>query len=380
MSSEITPQQADCEGRSRRVPVTLIRNGADLENIGWGRLVASAVPIHTVDEPTDKAALPVIKGEWPRLKTHILPNIARIARGTIHFEDGSRFDFRRVVPYKPKHGISVDFMTPLGTETDGFNLYVALKLAEAGIASRIIGTNKAPGKGLAHDALAALVILHEDDEQQRRNPYYEPGRSVNYGYSMGLMKAFALHGQAALLNRTIDFGIGVDPGPANKIKYTPREALHFGLWMARLGVEASQIILESWQDTSLPQTVARAKNLLPTVSLRPTAAWNTVRKLHTIAGGEVSSYLHEVPDDTAMVLHFFKGNRRYNQADAYAAALGNHPYVHFVHEPGSHLAGARFRALDALVNKFAIGLELLEAGTKPGEICEALTYPLRDAA
>ncbi len=314
--------------------------------------------------------------DWSEPKQHSIPGVGLVSTSAVTLEDGSNFDFRKIVPEAQASGISADFMPPLGTAVGGFNTYVGHQLAKAGIHSRIVGTNRANGHTLRHDAQAALAILWEDDERTAHNQTCEPGKSISLGYSMGTLKALALIGLAPAMDRSVELALCLDPGPAKKIDYTPLEALKFAAWSAEQAAEIPKIFFESWQDTTLPRTLARTRHLVPTMSLHPKALWNTVDKLHTITRGEACSFPAAIPQDAAMIIHFFNSRASYNHPETYQALLKGHPNVRFVLEKGAHLAGARMSAVRALVAKTAHGLQLIEQGTSRADLSEALSYPI----
>ncbi len=292
-------------------------------------------------------------------------------------DDGSAFELIRIRPDRPLWDIKVDLRTPLGTPIAGYNMYVAIQLAKAGIESRIVGTNLASRKTtLTHDALASLVISNEDDRQGQRNPISEAGRSIYSGYSMGIMKQFAELGMATQVGRSVDLTIGLDPSAAEKVNYTPEEVFKFGSFMLQEAAEIPQIFIESLRDTGLRRTVCRTRHLIRTFSLDPRFLVNTVGKLDVIASGETGTFIADIPPDAAMIIHSFRKSV-YNDGKTYERLIGGHPNAHVVFEEnGRHTSGARISSIAAVVAKITHGQRLIDDGVSGSELAEALRYPI----
>lgn len=80
--------------------------------------------------------------DWPDPALKYEEGVGQISTRDVPFRDGSVFRLRKVLPESQQWGISADLMTQLGTEVDGYNTYIALQLADEGVHSRLVGTNR----------------------------------------------------------------------------------------------------------------------------------------------------------------------------------------------------------------------------------------------
>lgn len=285
----------------------------------------------------------------------------------------SVFDFRKIIPETLEWDIPVDMRPPLGTPPKGYNDYVTIQMAKAGMHPRIISTNLARGFSLLHDAQAALLIYNQDDLESQGNPVAESGVSLFSGYSMGIMAQFAQLGLAPHMGREVPLTVGLDPSAAKKIKITPAEALKFGFFALQEGLEIPQIVYESIVEEGICKTAARLRHLIRTFSPDPGFLLNSIGKVGAIASGETKDSIANIPPEAAMVIHSFRGSI-YNDGPAYADLLSSHPNARIVHEDGRHLSGAYISAIRSVVAKTAHGQRLISEGVPASELVDALSY------
>lgn len=321
--------------------------------------------------------------DWEDLGTKYDRQVGAITTSVVTLTDTSRFVFRKTVPAEQRWDTSVDYSDPLATRVDGFNTYIARKLAQRGIHSRIVGTNQRHGFDLLHDAQAMLHILNEDDQRQQQpgQQTCAPGESFGIGYSMGAMKLLLVLGLAPEMDRDIKASVGLDPCLAEKVDYR-QELRNIGcsLRLAKyLGREALEIPLNVGrsliEDRAPLKTLRRTAHLASTAGLSPAYLANLRDKWNVLATGETGEYLQDIPKDAIMVIHFFSDSY-FNDNEFYEESLAGHPFFRPVEEAGLHLSGASARVVGRMTEKAALGLELLDQGAAPADLADALATPV----
>lgn len=330
------------------------------------------------DSP-ETATLPYELGiaEWSEPRIKYDKGIGNIETSIATLDDGSRYVFRKITPSEQRWDTSVDFSPPLATRVKGYNTYIARKLAQRGLPSRIVGTNQSRGFNLLHDTQAMLHILKQDDTDSTCTP----GESVMIGYSMGKMKELIALGLAPLMGRDIKISIGLDPCLANKVDYEKEAEDLPGLvlYLGREALELPYIFGKNLLNDGSPiRTLRRAQHFVDTVGFGPKFAQNTYDKWNVIATGETGKHLGNIPSESVIIIHFF-GNSHFNDTETYKEELAKHPYFRAIHEEGYHLSGANPEVIGRVVGKTELGLELLEQKVAKRDLADALTDPiLRD--
>ena len=319
---------------------------------------------------------------WTNPKTETLAKIGLQETSYITLADDSHFVFRETIPSQQLWDIKVDFTLPLSTRVKGFNTYLARKLAERGIASRIIGTNQAHGFSLHHDALATLHILNENDRfrKEQADVYgekssYIRGQSAMTGYSMGAMKLLLELGLAKDMGRDVVFSIGLDPCLANAVDYDEQLRDLPGLvkYLGREALELPRIAVKNaLRERRLPRTLRRIRHFAETMGVTYDYFANTYDKWNVLATGETGRYLGDVPSDAVLILHFFDKSR-FNDSEMYVQGLSGLPYFRPVHESGYHLSGADPDVIAPVIRKIEWGLALVKAGCHGHELADNLT-------
>ncbi|MDL2342047.1 MAG: hypothetical protein QFB87_03145 [Patescibacteria group bacterium] len=303
-------------------------------------------------------------------------SLVTVADTDSNFRKPSRFIIRKIIPDTQRFATSVDMMPPLGTRVNGYNTYIARKLAQQGIHTRIVGTNQTKGYSMLHDTQATMAILRADDQRSFLGAAScTPNTSLDLGYSMGEMKAFAKQSLAPQFGWNIVMNKGIDPCVAEQLGYNQlmtKEMLSYYLADAAL---VPKNIFHNILETGLSQTVARSRRWMGTVSLAPCFASNTYDKWSTILTGEAGTFLKHAAKDTPVVLHSFDGSKL-NHRDAFEAQLADFPNASFVHEKGRHLSAACASAVGNLVRSIGLSLELIESGASKRDIVEASSQPI----
>ncbi len=334
-----------------------------------------------VDQPSLPFSLEV--SDWRDLSSRYEKGIGTIETSLIsvsdtsgHFRQASKFIMRKIVPDAQRFETSVDMMPPLGTRVNGYNTYIARKLAQQGIHTRIVGTNQTHGRSMLHDTQANLAILQADDlRHQLGGLSCSAGVSLDLGYSMGQMKAFAKQVLAPHYERSIVLNKGIDPCVAQATGYGELLTKEMAAYFA---ADASLIPLNMYRnarDTGMLSTAARSRHWMKSIALTPQFAGNTFDKWRTILTGEAGTFIPVAPKDTAIVVHSFNGSQL-NHRDIFETQLADFPNARFVHEEGRHLSAVCSNAVGNLATDLAAALELIESGASRTDVVEASCRPL----
>lgn len=321
--------------------------------------------------------------DWQELSTDYARGVGLIETSLVsvrdeyeHFSTSSRFIMRKIIPETQRFATSVDMMPPLGTRVNGYNTYIARKLAHQGIHSRIVGTNQTRGHSLLHDAQANLVILKADDERSLLGAAScTPDASVDLGYSMGEMKAFAKQVLAPYFGRTVLLNKGIDPCVAEATGYADLLTKEMAVYFAADAALIPRNIVRNARETGLLSTAARSRHWLKTIGWSAEFAGTTYDKWRTILTGEAGTFIPAAPKDTAIVLHSFNGSQL-NHRDVFESQLADFANVRFVHEDGRHLSAVCASAVANLATDMAVSLELIESGASKTDIVDASCQPL----
>lgn len=314
--------------------------------------------------------------DWKQLKERWTPGVGAVQTSLVQLEDGSQYVFRKTIPQDVSWETSVDFALPLATRVKGYNTYLARKLAESGMQTRILGTNQAHGFSLLHDAQAALHILSNDDTE---NTTAIPNESLLFGYSMGTMKGLGIQALSPLVGRDIKSMIGLDPCLAEKVDYS-RQLEELPALMSYLGreiLEVTTTLGKSIRANELLPTINRARHFVSTMGISPAYITNVYDKWKVLASGETGNFPAHVPTDAAIVLHFFKACR-FNDAEQFKRLFPTdaYPNVRIVEEDGYHLSGADSRVVKRIVNKVNLAQHMLAEGVPANEIADQLASPV----
>jgi hypothetical protein len=316
---------------------------------------------------------------WEQAEPKQEPGVGERIKTIVEFDDGSRFVYQKFIPEHSISDISVDFTPPLGTRVKGFNTYLQRKLAQAGIHSRLIGANQAKGFSLLHDAQATLAILgYEDQLHADNNPTSLPHVSALIGYSMGEMKALAIAGLAPHFGRQIAFMKGLDPCIAQKVDYQLCKLPKLLPYLGKEIVQVPRMLYRDVRRNSFGHAAALGRKLLPTMGFTPDYLQSTHDNWKTIATGEAGTFIPDIPEEAAMVVHFFKQSEL-NDQTIFAEQLQAKPNARIQYEDGYHLSGADSEVLQNLIEQVAYGLQLVERGATPHEIADALDVPIMPA-
>jgi hypothetical protein len=316
--------------------------------------------------------------DWSEPKAKYDKKVGNIETSIVTLADSSRYVFRKTIPLEQQWGTSVDFKLPLSTRVNGYNTYIARKLAQRDIHSRIIGTNQSQGFDLLHDTQAMLLILEQDDATGSTS---KPGESAMIGYSMGEMTALAALGLAPLMDRDVKVSIGLDPCLANEVDYQKEgeDKAGLALYLGREALELPYILGKNLLNDGSPiRTLRRARHFVNTVGFTPEYIQNTHDKWDVIATGETGTLLGNIPEEAVMIIHFFDKSH-FNDNGTYQEKLAGHPFFRAIHEQGYHLSGADPQVIGRVVDKTELALELLEQKVARRDLADALTDPiLRD--
>lgn len=291
----------------------------------------------------------------------------------------SRFVLQKIVPDEQIWGVSTDYTPPLATRVKGFNTYLGIQLAKAGIHSRLVGTNQEHGHTLLHDAQATLAILAHDDWEQKEQGDItcEPDQSDFTGYSMGKMKLIAMLGLSSQMGREVGVSIGLDPCLVNGVDYQKELADAPGL-VKYLTSEAKEIPVQMRRNIhprTLIRDLRRARHLVDTVGITPKFISNVRDKWDVLATGETRTFPPNVPEEAVVIIHFFDGCR-WNDSSDYDELFGNHPNVRAIHEDGLHLSGADPEVVGRVVDKNVLALKLMDQKVSQKELADALMEPI----
>lgn len=314
--------------------------------------------------------------DWSTPKDTFEKGVGLVQTSVVQLSDGARYVFRKTSPTELRWETSVDYTLPLATRVTGYNTYLARKLAQSGMQSRIVGTNQAHKFSLLHDAQAALHILQQDDLQ---NPTAIEDESLVIGYSMGTMKALGLLGLASHMPREIKATIGLDPCLADRVDYAKQvdELPELIKYLGREIVEVSMLMCKSLPSLTPLQSLSRARHFVSTMGVSPAYLKNVYDKWKVLASGETGGFPERIPTDAAIVLHFFKACR-FNDAARFKNLFpqDTYPNVRIVEEDGYHLSGASSRVVQRVVKKVNVAQHLLAEGVPASEIVNHLDTPV----
>lgn len=308
---------------------------------------------------------------WRLLDRYQLDDVGEVETALVEMDDAARYIFRRITPNVLRSEISVDFSPPLATRVDGFNTYMAVKIAQAGLPVRIVGTDQTHHRTLDHAAKATHKILHHADSDDRCSP----DESVLIGYSMGAMKGMGMLANAEHAGRNIRFMLGIDPCLANALDYTKYSPAKLATYFTRESLELGRILFDDLMHDSPLNFLKRSMRLMDTVNFSPQFALNFLDKWSMLASGETGKLAEQVPQDAAMVLHFFKGSL-FNDHEEFKRILGSRPFVRFVLEDGYHLSGGDPHVVDNIVTKLSKCESLIKDRYGAKELVDEMSGPL----
>lgn len=308
---------------------------------------------------------------WQMLDRSNDREVGEIETALVTMEDGARYIFRRITPDTLRSEISVDFSPPLATRVDGFNTYMGLKIAKAGLPVRIVGTDQTHHRTLDHAAKATHKILNQADEDYRCSP----DESILIGYSMGAMKGMGMLANAKQAGRNIRFMLGIDPCLANAVDYTKHSPAKLAAYFSREGIELGRILFDDLLHDNPFSFLKRSMHLMDSVKFSPQFALNMLDKWNMLASGETGKLAEQVPIETAMVLHFFT-NSIFNDHAEFRHILRDRPFVRFVVEDGYHLSGGDPHVVDNVVDKLVKCESMIEDDASRKELVEEMTSPL----
>lgn len=309
--------------------------------------------------------------DWQTKPARYERGIGHLQTSMVYLADGSRYVFRKILAEDPITDVPADFMPPLATRTRGFNKYVGRKLAEAGISNRLVGTNRGHNYSLEHDAQAFLAILNHDDAL---NNDFQPGESLELGYSMGAMKGLGAMSLAHLMGRN-HRAIFIDPCLAERIDYSDENLSDVWAYLRNEGRELRRVVSDDASKGSLLHTVARSIHLMGSFSASPIFLRNMYDKWKVLATGETGTFPDKIPLDAAMVIHFFIDSR-YNHKEVYKQKFANHHNVGIVEEDGLHMTGACRLYVAGIASQAVTAVRLIEDGVRNDEFVEAMNYPI----
>jgi hypothetical protein len=329
--------------------------------------------------PSEEAFSSIKIADWGEPKIGYKKGVGQTETSLVQLKDGSSFVFRKTIPDNQVWESSVDFTPPLATRVNGFNSYLARKLAQAGIHNRLVGTNQAYGFSLKHDALATLAILNRDDKQQKKNKDVTclPGESAVLGYSMGEMKGLAMTAYASEAGRTVLFNQGLDPCLETPVDYAKEgeDLVGLALYLGRETLEIPLIFAKNF-DNGLPhRQLLRSIHLARTIGLTPTYFRNGKDKWDVIATGETGTFLKDLPQEAIVALNFFEKGR-FKDPAKFTAAIGNNPNTRITVENGYHLSGANPKVIERVIRRTATALSLTERGSSASDVADALQGPI----
>ena len=333
---------------------------------------------NTINLPFDLAVT-----DWQDLKSSYSKDVGLTETSLVEVTDNdegavsrSLFIFRKIIPQYQQSAISVDMMPPLGTRVNGFNTYIARKLAQQGLHSRIVGTNQAKGHSMLHDTQANMAILRADDERNAGSvATCLPDTSLDLGYSMGQMKAFAKQSLAPAFGWNIVYNKGIDPCVARLTGYRELLTREMAAYFIADGAIVPRNMCRQARAEGLQTTIGRAKHWMGTVSVAPCFALNTQDKWRTILTGEAGTFLPNAPTDTPIVLHTFDGSKL-NHRDIFESQLSAFSDVRLVHERGRHLSAASPIVVGNIVSDIVSALKLIENGSSKSDLVETTSRPL----
>lgn len=308
---------------------------------------------------------------WRLLDRSHINEVGEIETALVTMDDGARYVFRRITPDVLSSDISVDFSPPLATRVDGFNTYMGVKIAKAGIPVRIIGTDQTHHRTLDHAAKATHKILNQADE----DGICLPDESILIGYSMGAMKGMGMLANAKESGRNIHFMLGIDPCLANAIDYTKHSPAKLAAYFYREGLELGRILVDDLLHDNPFSFLKRSLHLMDTVKVSPQFTLNMLDKWNMLASGETGRLAEQVPMETAMVLHFFN-NSIFNDHAEFKRILKDRPFVRFVMEDGYHLSGGDPHVVDNVVEKLVKCESMIEDKYSKRELVEAMRTPI----
>lgn len=321
--------------------------------------------------------------EWQDLSRRAIPGVGtqETALVTVEherhdFRTASRFVLRTILPENQRFDLAVDMMPPLATRVNGYNTYIARKLAAAGMPVRIVGTNQTRGHSMLHDAQATLTILDAADGSYSYDARpYQAGQSIDVGYSMGAMKDNAKLALAPLFGRTIRLSKQIDPCIAEPVSMSDVVSLDTAGYLLRDAAEIPRIFLESVRETGWKRTSRRMRQWIGTIGLGPAYSLTSADKWRTIITGEAGTFLPAVPVETPIVMHAFASSRL-NHSAVFERQLSGFLYARVLHEPGYHLSAADHRVIENLVEDVVTAQELIREGAPKAELIRALARPL----
>lgn len=309
---------------------------------------------------------------WKSLKSNHVRDVGYVDTSLVTMRDGSRFIYRETIPDLIKYDVFVDFSPPLATRVNGFNSYMAEKIATAGIPNRLVGTDQTHHHSLVHAARATSRIYNEAETHRAT---CKPKESIIVGYSMGAMKAMGMLCIASEYDRKIRFNLGIDPCLAKPVTYLAHTPLEVATYFSKEGIQFGKVFLDNLINEKPSEFVKRTLQFNNTIALSPQFFGNVWDKWKMLATGEAGELAQKIPQDASTVLHFFNQSI-FNDRQLFKQLMSNNSNIKIIEEDGYHLSCGNYQAIDKIVHKLVKCEQLLSEEVSNTELLESMSEPL----
>jgi|GEM_PF-7061127 len=318
--------------------------------------------------------------DWRTLKdqkSHLPFGVGRIITHLATFSDGSQNKVREVLASNRKFGSDFAYSTPLGTDLDGHNTYVAIQGAREGVDTYIFGPPEEPtsDQHLSHEAQAfsvAMQTIRTDKAEKGK----ESGTFMIGGYSMAGMKAPAQVHYMNKLGMWVPALNVIDPCLAEEVTWAETKKLMTKAYIGKELLEGHRAIFSRDEGDSLLHAAKRTAHMATSISIHPRYIRRHIRIGKEIWKGEAGTFPQYVPAGTVYAAHFFEDSR-FNHFDVYTAAITAHPYGRVLQEAGLHLTAMRRTVIRNYIGQMVSTQKLVEKGAQPDAMAQILYLPLR---
>lgn len=341
-------------------------------------------------------AAPDVVSEAPALPQFDL-GIDRVRRGAVvshswgdakntafHMSDGSSYRVRDYIPNDIRGSRLVTMTTPWFTDIEGFNDFVGVKFAEAGIRTHIVSpeqsnlvksymhvTQKLAEVGLhlvdldinqlpipkrfldlghtslAHDVVVHHLLLDYEEEHEQVDTH----ALDDTGYSRGAMIGFGKQAYASEYGRTFVNAGYTDPCLIRAVRLgevvNPNIPLYVMKELARLALVVRP---SSWQE---------ARAVVPTFARSLGFYVSQVATGISLFSGETGTFVDQMPGDTQAHVTLFTDSE-FNQVDEYETHLAAYPNITVSREKGVHFSGANRRVINDTRRRLLAGQGLAD--------------------
>lgn len=283
--------------------------------------------------------------------------------------DGSKYLVRDYIPSNVRGSRLVTMTTPWFTDVDGFNNFVGIKFAEAGIRTHIVSpeqSNLAKSyvhvvrkladvglrmvdleadqlpipkclldlghTSLEHDVVVHHLLLDYEEEQEQIDTH----ALDDTGYSRGAMIGFGKQAHAQQYDRTFVNADYVDPCLVRGVHLSEVVNPKIPFYIMKELVTLASVMK--------PSSRQEARAVIPTFARSLGFYVNQLSTGISLFGGETGRFVDNMPVDMQAHVTLFDQSE-FNQADEYEARLAPYPNITVAREHGVHFSGANRRVI-----------------------------------